>query len=231
MISEKTVELNLTTELVNYMYTVTKIRPYILAPSQSQEGTCGFDTSIGYPSIGRPYLLQYKRAEYRSQRNEYLYHLNRTSKQDQHLRLYALELKGWDVFYALPLFHTPTQVINERQHLLPKTLYLKPSWMIPVGGVPAMVGHHEVRYNVSTGVITIHSDEGNEINQSFDFFDLARQLNNKYSDQDEGLVSRFLNDFNSVFSNQETFEVDNFTIEPSKENIGDIFSGMSVIVA
>jgi hypothetical protein len=229
MISEKTVELNLTTELVNYMYYVTRVRPYILAPSQPQEATFGFDTSIGYPTTGKPYLIQYKRAEFRSRKNEYLYHLNHTKKQDQHLRLYALELMGWDVFYALPLFHTPTDVINKRQHLLPETLYLKPSWMIPIGGIPAMVGHHEVRHNLTTGITTIHSDEGKEINQSFDFFDFARQLN-KNSNQDEGTLLKFFKDFNSVFSSKEDFEVEGLKIEKSQEDDNDIFNGMSVMV-
>lgn len=230
MISEKTVELNLTTELVNYMYVVTGVRPYILAPSQPQEATFGFDTSIGYPTTGKPYLIQYKRAEFRVRKNEYLYHLNHTSNQDQHLRLYVLELMGWDVFYALPLFHLPTDVINKRQHLLPETLYLKPSWMIPVGGIPAMVGHHEVRHNLTTGVRTIHSDEGNEIDQSFDFFDFARELNSQNPRQDESLILKFLKDFNTVFSNKEPIEIDGVKIERLQGEDKDTFNGLSFMV-
>lgn len=230
MISEKTVELNLTTELVNYMYIVTGVRPYILAPSQPQEATFGFDTSIGYPTTGKPYLIQYKRAEFRVRKKEYLYHLNHTSNQDQHLRLYVLELMGWDVFYALPLFHLPTDVINKRQHLLPETLYLKPSWMIPVGGIPAMVGHHEVRHNLTTGITTIHSDEGNEIGQSFDFFDFARELNSQNSRQDESLILKFLKDFNTVFSNKESIEIKGVKIERRQGEDKDTFNGLSVMV-
>src|SRR5258705_12756408 len=73
---------------------------------------------------------------------------------------------GWDVLYALPLFHLPTEVINNRQHLLPITLFLKPSSMIPITG---MTGPHEVRYEIATGRITIYSDEGKEITEKFDF--------------------------------------------------------------
>jgi hypothetical protein len=38
MISEKTVELNLATELINWFYYVTGQIHYALAPSQRQEG-------------------------------------------------------------------------------------------------------------------------------------------------------------------------------------------------
>jgi hypothetical protein len=212
------------------MYVVTGVRPYILAPSQPQEATFGFDTSIGYPITGKPYLIQYKRAEFRVRKNEYLYNLNHASKQDQHLRLYVLELLGWDVFYALPLFHKPIEVISKRQHLLPETLYLKPSWMIPVGGIPAMIGHHEVRHNLTTGVTTIFSNEGKEISQSFDFFDFARQLNSPNSIQDEGLLLKFLNDFNTVFSNKELVEIKGIKIEQSQGDQSDTFNGLSVMV-
>ena len=230
MISEKTVELNLTTELVNYMYVVTGVRPYILAPSQPQEATFGFDTSIGYPTTGKPYLIQYKRAEFRVRKNEYLYHLNHTSNQDQHLRLYALELMGWDVFYALPLFHLPTDVVNKRQHLLPETLYLKPSWMIPIGGIPAMVGHHEVRHNLTTKITTIHSETGKEIDQSFDFFDFARKLNSQDSNKRENPLLNFFKDFNRIFSNVEPVVIEGLKIEKLQGNDINLFNGLSVMI-
>lgn len=231
MISEKTVELNLTTELVNYLYVVTGVRPYILAPSQTQEGVLGFDATIGFPGTGRPYLIQYKRAEFRVRKNEYLYHLNHTAKQDQHLRLYILERMGWDVFYALPLFHTPTQVITNRQHLLPKTLYIKPSSMIPVGGISAMVGHHEVRHNLTTGITKIYSEEGKEINNKFDFYDFARILNNNNDQQNSNeKLNSFFNDFNKVFANEQSFEFENEIIKPQDKEDNDSFKGLSSII-
>lgn len=181
---------------------VTGIRAYILAPSQPQEGVLGFDISIGFPGAGRPYLIQYKIVEYRVRANEYVYYLNHTARQDQHIRLYILERMGWDVFYSLPIFHTPAQVIANRRHLLSMTLYLKPSWMIPVGGIPAMVGHHEVRYNLTSGITTIYSEEGSEINNKLDFSDFARILryNNERENSCEKLNTFFKN-FNSVFAN------------------------------
>ncbi len=229
MISEKTVELNLTTELVNYFYVVTGVRPYILAPSQPQEATYGFDTSIGFPGASKPFLIQYKRAEYRKRKKEYLYHLNRTATQDQHLRLYILELLGWDVFYALPLFHLPSEIITHRQHLLPKTLYVKPSSMIPVGGVSAMTGHHEVRHNAVTGVTTIYSEEGKRIRSKFNLFDYIRSFNNIQQSSDITLLS-FLKDFNRVFSNTEQVKIKGITLSPTSKDDNQMFKGQSIIV-
>lgn len=225
MISEKTVELNITTELVNWLYVKTGIRPYILAPSQRQEGVLGFDTAVGFPANGRPFLLQYKRAEFRKRKGEYLYHLNHNVTRDQHLRLYILELLGCDVFYALPLFHLATEVVLYRQHLLPMTLYLKPSAMIPATG---MTGHHEVRYNIATGLITIHSDEGVEITERFDFKDIVNLYNVQGDDQEK--LSSFVNKFNSVFVNEDLFQFENYKLEPVSKEDNTIYNGMALIV-
>lgn len=223
MISEKTVELNITTELVNWLYSMTTVRPYILAPSQRQEGTLGFDATIGFPNSGRPFLLQYKRAEYRVTTTEYLYHLNRNVSQDQHLRLYILELLGWDVFYALPKFHLPNEVISNRQHLLPMTLYLKPSSMIPIGG---MTGHHEVRYNVTTGSITIHSEEGTPIEDTYTHHNILELF--RGNETGSKTLERFIKEFNSVFANSRPFSSGAHTIDAVADD--DVYQGMAIIV-
>lgn len=225
MISEKTVELNITTELVNWLYVKTGVRPYILAPSQRQEGVLGFDAAVGFPTHGKPFLLQYKRAEFRVRRDEYLYHLNHNSTQDQHLRLYILELMGCDVFYALPLFHLATEVVANRQHLLPMTLYLKPSAMIPATG---MTGHHEVRYQRATGKITIHSNEGVEIKERFDFNDIANLYSQQDNDQEK--LSSFLNKFNKVFANEEILQFENYKLARLSQEDETIYDGLALIV-
>ena len=224
MISEKTVELNLTTEMVNCTYSVTKQRPYILAPSQTAEATLGFDVSVG-TLTGVPCLIQYKRAEYKKRKNEYVYHLNKTSKQDQHLRLYTLELMGWNVYYALPIFYTIDEVIINRQRLLPMTIYIKPSSMIPIGG--NMSGKHKVVYNPSANTINIHSEEGSEINERFDFNDIINVINT--TEKSSEIMNRFLKDFNQVFSNDEPFQLNEIIIEPQVKNDKRLFNGMSVI--
>jgi hypothetical protein len=166
MISEKTVELNLTTELVNWNYYISGVRPYILAPSQRQEGILGYDASIGFPN-GYPTLIQYKRAYFKVRANELHFHLNRNSNRDQHLKLFLLEMLGNDVWYALPLFYQTQDVITHRRQLLKKTLFLKPSWIIPNGG---LTGHHEIKYSLTNGNMTVHSEKGKKIESYYDFF-------------------------------------------------------------
>lgn len=230
MISEKTVELNLTTELVNYLFFTTGTRPYILAPSQVQEGKLGFDTSIGFPLTGRPMLIQYKRAEYRKRKNEYLYHLNATVKQDQLLRLYILDKMGWDVFYALPLFHMPADVIAKRRRLLIRTLFIRPRWMIPVGGIAAMKGPHEVRHNLTTGKTFLHSEEGLELSDTYKFDEFVNQLIQNTESRSEQSSDRMLDDFNSVFANAQSFEYDNIVLESQDKEDKDAFRGQSIMV-
>lgn len=53
MISEKTVELNLTTELINWFFAQTRRTHYVLAPSSRDESMLGFD-ALTRPVSGFP---------------------------------------------------------------------------------------------------------------------------------------------------------------------------------
>lgn len=225
MISEKTVELNITTELVNWLFHVTEVRPYILAPSQVVEGRLGFDVTIGYPGIGTPFLLQYKRAEFRAGTNEYVYHLNRNASRDQHLRLYVLEQLGWEVFYVLPLFHLPADVVRDRQHLLPRTLYLRPSWMVPSDG--SLTGFHDVRYNLTSGKITIHSDEGQEVNKRYKYTEFVDRFRSAYADRP---LYVFIQEFDSAFANQSPTVLANLNLDSVNQQDYNLYNGLSLIV-
>ena len=187
----------------------------------------GFDATVGFPATGRPFLLQYKRAEYRVRTNEYVYHLNQNATQDQHLRLFVLELLGWDVYYALPKFHLPNEVVPNRQHLLPLTLFIKPSSMIPVGGV--MTGHHDVRYNATTGSITIHSGKGLRVPEYYSHNDIANLF--REDEQNGKLLGYALESFNSVFANTEIFVLENHVLKPvSPEDDDELYRGMAILV-
>src|SRR5438876_1102727 len=103
MISEKTVELNLTTEWLNYLFGRTHRVHFALAPSQQLEATLPIDALLTSRS-GGGILLQYKRAYVAGA--DWTWLLNRTSARDQHKRLQAMESRGFAVFYAFPFFHT-----------------------------------------------------------------------------------------------------------------------------
>jgi hypothetical protein len=152
MISEKTVELNLTTEFVNWMWKIHHTTFTAIAPSQRQEANLGYDVSI--VTSGHGFYIQYKRAHKKG--SEYIYDLNRTAARDQHKRLCDLESTGVPVFYALPLFTTVTEVLQYRRSLLNHTLWLRPNSIpVPGGGI----GHHEVHFDASTGRYWVTSDE------------------------------------------------------------------------
>lgn len=151
MISEKTVELNLTTELINWASWVTNRTHFALAPSQLQEGTLGFDTSI--QTRGNGLLIQYKRAYVNGP--HWQWHLNHTARRDQHLRLQLLESMNIPVFYAFPHFHTPYEVETRRRRLLHSTFWFRPSRINPSGGP---TGHHSVHYDSTSGRWWVASD-------------------------------------------------------------------------
>jgi len=123
MISEKTVELNLTTELLNYLGGLTNQVHYVLAPSQQQEGKLGYDAAIH--NSGGAIYIQYKRAYVN--RSVWSWHINYTSSHDQHSKLLQLESGGGLVFYAFPYFNTPKDIATKRRRLLLQTFWFKPS--------------------------------------------------------------------------------------------------------
>ena len=101
--------------------------------------------------------------------------------------------------------------------------------MIPAGGLSDMVGHHEVRHNLTTNITTIHSEEGKEIKDKIDFFDFARILNNDREFSNE-MLNTFFKDFNKVFANDNKLEFDNFVIEPQDHEDNLAFRGLSSLV-
>jgi hypothetical protein len=143
MISEKTVELNLSAELLSWFSYRSGKTHYIIAPSQRAEGKVGFDA--GFYGPGRAVLIQFKRAYVAG--TEWRWHLNRTKLQDQHLRLQRLESNGTAVYYAVPHFHLPAEVAAWRRKLLLRTYWIRPSVLQLPGG---SIGEHDIIFDEST---------------------------------------------------------------------------------
>jgi hypothetical protein len=181
MISEKTVELNITTEMVRYFrscfgYSRSRYyQPYILAPSQNQETTLGYDVQIGL-SLSKSVFIQYKRAEPISSGLEY--HINYTSRKNQHYVLKHFEKMGNNVFYALPLFYEDNFVIRERGCLLLHMAFISPSKINPMGGD---IGKHKIVYNTASQNWMVFSEKGVEIEKGdiMDINDIWRIINQK----------------------------------------------------
>lgn len=210
MISEKTVELNLTTEIVNLMFNQTGIRPFILAPSQRAEADLAYDVQYGIPGA-KGILIQYKRAHFRNP-DEYIFNLNRTSKQDQHLRLFVLDLMGFPVYYAFPIFHLESEVITLRRNLLVHTKFVRPSRIMPIGG---LTGHHEVVYYKNTNSWKVFSKEGNPVEGIEDLNNVLNRFEEMSNNLDELKAA-----CNLLFSNEQTIIQSGYKIENiDKEDI------------
>jgi hypothetical protein len=152
MISEKTVELNLTAELLNWLWKVTARTHYVIAPSQREEARLGFDA--GFHSSGPSAFIQFKRA-YRTGA-VLTWKLNRTADEDQHQKLQQLEATGVAVFYAFPLFSEAAQVAKGRRRLLLNTVWVRPSALNPSGGP---VGPHDLIHDTAAGTWTLASPD------------------------------------------------------------------------
>jgi hypothetical protein len=152
VISEKTVELNLTAELLNWLFGQTGSTHFVIAPSQVEEADLGFDAS--FHGTGAPVFIQFKRAYVKG--SAYTWKLNRTAAEDQHHRLQILQALGASVFYAFPLFHTGTEVAALRRSLLMHTLWVPPLSLHPSGGP---TGPHDLTFDSTTGTWELASPE------------------------------------------------------------------------
>jgi len=152
VISEKTVELNLTAELLNWLYGATKATHFVIAPSQRAEARLGFDA--GFYGSGPGLFIQFKRAYVSG--SIWTWRLNRTVAEDQHFRLQTLQLLGVPVFYAFPYFATPSDVALWRMQLLTKTFWVKPLMLQPRGGP---TGPHDLSFDSATGQWSLASPE------------------------------------------------------------------------
>lgn len=188
MISEKTVELNLTTEFINWL-SHQKSTPYFaVGPTQAQEAKFGFDVGVFGNASGA--LIQYKRAYVKGAVWEW--RLNYTTARDQLYRLQQLEAAGHAVYYAFPYFHTIKEIQKQRRRLLLRTFWFKPSQINPVGGPN---GHHEVRFDSVSKKWSVHSEEGTALPEPLNLSDVINGI-----ESPENQISSLVKDFNMIFS-------------------------------
>jgi hypothetical protein len=169
VISEKTVELNLTADLVYVLQVATGHTYYAVGLTQQQESALAYDVAI--KSALPPLLVQFKRAETRQRFLRWT--LNQTRLRDQHLRLQRLESVGLAVVYAFPLFADEQALRVPRPDLLSATAFVRPSAIRPVGG---STGTHHVRRDMVSGRWTVHSPEGEELSSPMDFMGVYRYM-------------------------------------------------------
>ncbi|WP_294991022.1 hypothetical protein [uncultured Stenotrophomonas sp.] len=212
MISEKTVELNLTTEFINWLSHQHNTPYFAVGPTQAQEAQWGFDAGVFGGATGA--LIQYKRAYVNGTTWEWK--LNRTKAKDQLDRLQKLEAAGHAVFFAFPYFNTLGQIQSHRRRLLVHTFWFKPSQIMPTGGPN---GHHEVRFDSATNKWSVHSDQGSDMPQPVSLADVISSIDNAHNQ-----LSELARSFNEIF-------MDDLEQPPNSETevLASTLSGMCII--
>lgn len=190
-ISEKTVELNFTLELVNYLSVRSGRSCFAWGPTLRQEANWGFDAAIGLS--GRFIYIQYKKATVEGP--GYVYPLNRTTARDQHSRLLQLESMGVSSWYLLPKFTTLNEIAAGRRRLLtrPNSTWIKPSQIpVPNGGT----GHHDLHIHPTRTWLTsdpIEMSEPEDWN-AFDVVNGGTPLENGNSQRWEEMFQKVFRD-------------------------------------
>jgi hypothetical protein len=132
----------LTSELIHWHNTPLKSAP--IFPNLIEEGKVGYDAMLDRPGV--PLFMQFKLSHHMRYRSAseaargvlavpyYRMHLMPAKLSDQHQLLLDLELKGYDVFYTAPLFHTITEFNSKflSGHLKRDSLWLPPSKIGPL---------------------------------------------------------------------------------------------------
>lgn len=220
-LTEKSVELNLTSEILNHLARRYGRSFYALGPSMRAEDRLGFDVSVRAP--GQALLIQYKRA-YELSSGHLEWRLNRTSKQDQHEKLQLLEARGLRVFYAFPRFTTAQQLSAHRYRLLLQTFWRRPLSLQPSAGPR---GHHEVRWHPVSGTWVLLSDDPVPVREPpTEWFDVF----NAYFDRGDGSSYEDLaRAANEVFFD-DRLDVKN-TVHRLGDGADDSMEGLSIIAS
>jgi hypothetical protein len=192
VISEKTVELNLTTEWLNYLFGRTHRVHFAIAPSQQLEAAVPIDAALTNRS-GGGILLQYKRAYVDDP--VWTWHLNRTAAREQHQKLQRMQQHGLPVFHALPFFHTVDELAAYRRRLLRHhTFFFRPLSINPPGGP---VGHHDLHYDLARDRWSISSPDDVEIEDPISLQEVARDLDKAFHMKN---LQRVIEAFSEEFS-------------------------------
>jgi hypothetical protein len=219
VISEKTVELNLTAELLSWLYKVTGRTHYVIAPSQVEEARLGFDAGFYGPGPG--VLIQFKKAQVSG--SLWCWRLNRTKLRDQHERLQRLDSSGIPVFYAFPHFHRPREVMSWRLSLLKHTFWIRPTALNPPGG---STGHHDLTYQESTGIWNLSSPEPIDITPDTSLRQIAAVFEHRWP---EGRMNEVPMTANSVLFESPDAVGGRDTLEQTESPLSDLAEGLALV--
>lgn len=129
MVSEKTLELNIVHELLEFVRSFDD-QSFAVGLTLKQEGSLGYDSRIlsQLPPSWKTAVLQFKRAQKKKKTplgDEFWFTINNNNNRDQHLLLYQLCRGQRNVaFYVFPLFMTESELKNSLPELTQATVVL-----------------------------------------------------------------------------------------------------------
>lgn len=161
-INEKTLEINICTEIMYTRWKWFRIRVLFLGPSLQDEAKVGYDVK-GFAQRMTPFYIQYKRGEKDSTGTVAKYKINGDTHNKQHHLLVNLSKRNV-VFYGLPLLFSIQDLMQSKWQLLRRTKWISLKGMKPLPAPPNK--EHEIRINLVSGTYNVHSSENQEYEES-----------------------------------------------------------------
>lgn len=127
-VSEKTLELNVSAEILALIRATRNRRAYLRGLTQAEENAEGVDVFVQLSPGTTLYALQFKAPK--NERDGWPYDF--TINEEQHRLLYDLSsLQSNSVFYVLPCYARPQKVYLHAPHLLRDTHLVPLEWLDP----------------------------------------------------------------------------------------------------
>jgi len=160
-LSEKTLEFNVTQEMIFSLYGHSTPKPYMYGYSMRYEKKTGFDVSLDLPGGNTIVSFQYKKASAHDG-NTFVFKFNNNSQNDQHNILYYMAVATRPVptvFYALPALIDINSFEAALPNLLDRTRFVDPIHIGPINdGLP-----HQCHVNIFSNVCTVQSESHKEV--------------------------------------------------------------------
>jgi len=160
MISEKSLELNITENLLRVTRNYFS-RAFAYGFTLRQEARVGLDVSINLPYQSKIFCFQFKRPVSHNPPYLYRFLINNNITRDQHLKLYLVSIvlhhifRKDIVFYSFPCFSSTYQLAHFSPNFLSQTFFVSPRVM-PRGILDFNV--HLVEIDSNSGKAAVFSD-------------------------------------------------------------------------
>jgi DNA-binding transcriptional MerR regulator len=183
MISEKSLELNVSENIINRIRNLKGIysRAFLYGFTSKQESVHGPDLSIKIPLPLKSkflFALQYK-APRKKLNNKYIFKINNNRKYNQHIRLLITSLFFNDnsVYYAFPLFINTDELSQHSPNFLSRTYFVK---IIDFPPCTFDRRKHTVEIDLQSGKAYVSSPVRHEI-KIYDANEFFKELENRWN--------------------------------------------------